>query len=256
MPLFGLPGLRAPADCARIARAAARRCAELAGAVAHGAREPGTSVLRDLDGLSATVCRALDTFELARNVHPDGAFVDAADGAYAELGAVLHELNTDARLHTAVCAVLDTPSVARELGAHELRFARAIRAEFEHDGAHLPAANRAELRALHARADAAAAAFAAGAADLSTREPGVWVDEDSLRGLAPATLRALPRRAVPVGARGISITLYVPPVSGLLSEALRAAPCADARRTLFERRETLLRPNLDNLEVRGPHRPT
>ena len=39
MPLFGLPGLRAPADCARIARAAARRCAELAGAVAHGARD-------------------------------------------------------------------------------------------------------------------------------------------------------------------------------------------------------------------------
>jgi len=39
----------------------------------------GARVLRPLDKLSASMCQLLDTFELARNTHPDAAFASAAD---------------------------------------------------------------------------------------------------------------------------------------------------------------------------------
>jgi Zn-dependent oligopeptidase len=191
--LFALPGLSTPADCERIASAAERHCAVLVARVAQGASAPAVSVLHDLDSLSSTVCRVLDAFELARNVHPDPAFVRAAVDAYNQLGGVLRELNTDSRLHEAVCAVLTTPAVASELGSEELRFAQAMRAEFEHDGAHLPASHRAKLQTLQAQAESAAWAFETGVS--SERGVGVWLPGEAVAAL-PASLRAaLPRCA-------------------------------------------------------------
>ena len=115
---YGMPGLRTADDVSRLARAAAVRCRQLADLVASsgggggggsGGRGSGSGggssgvgearrsgvgggsavcdvdgssgarVLRPLDKLSASMCQLLDTFELARNTHPDAAFASAAD---------------------------------------------------------------------------------------------------------------------------------------------------------------------------------
>ena len=113
---YGMPGLRTADDVSRLARAAAVRCRQLADQVASSsggsgsggggsgsgggssgvgeARRSGVGggsavcdldgssgalVLRPLDKLSASMCQLLDTFELARNTHPDAAFASAAD---------------------------------------------------------------------------------------------------------------------------------------------------------------------------------
>ena len=188
--MFGFPSLRRPADCERIATAAALRCRILASRVAGGVHFPAASVLRDLDLLSSTVCRVLDTLQLARNVHPDPSFVAAAGGAYDQLGSTLRELNTDSRLHGAVCAVLDTPAVASGLGQEELRFAQAMRAEFEHDGAHMSSGKRSTLQMLQATADSKAWAFEAG---ISERGAGVWISEEAVATLPAALSAILPR---------------------------------------------------------------
>eukprot|EP00966_Prymnesium_polylepis_P094560 2189019-Prymnesium_polylepis.1 len=71
--------------------------------------------------------------ELARNVHPDPEFVAAADAAYNQLAGRMHELSTDTRLYGAVAGVLGSASVRGALNEEQLRFARAMAAEFESD---------------------------------------------------------------------------------------------------------------------------
>jgi len=159
---FALPGLRRPADCARLARVAASTSDGLVERIVAQAAAPTLGVLHRLDELSEQLCLVLDAMELCRNVHPEAEWAEAADEAYAWLAGYMQTLNTEPRLHGAVDALLRAPGPRAGLGAEQLRFARGMAAEFEHDGVHLGGAERARLNSLHAQAERLAAQFGAG----------------------------------------------------------------------------------------------
>jgi len=258
--LFGLPGLRAPADCARLARAAAARCGALSRDIVavHRSGRPGAAreIIHGLDSLSSTVCGVLDPLELARNVHPEREFVAAADAAHTELCGSLHHLNTSGELHAAArLAALSTSGataddnggsgdagVTAALSADESRLARALVAEFEQDGAHLTTSDRSRLEALHAAAAAAAARFVAAARSPppAGSAPGVWVPASSLSGAPAALLGATRTEAGRVHVRAHH---------GLLTDTLSHSTDAAARRSLYAAREALGSHALPTLEA-------
>jgi len=226
--LFGVPGLRSPSDCERLARRAIAKTERLASRAVDPSSS-ATAVVGALDGISEAVCGVLDAMELARNVHPDKEFVAAADGAYQLLGAHMETLNVDARLHGAVAAALDDPSSA--LSAEQRRFAHVMRAEFEHDGVHLRADERRRLLDLRARAERLGAQFSTGCdgGPCSVGGEGVWVERATLV-QAMSDAATLPRR----GALAL-----VPADGPRLRAALRCAATEHERRQLHLCSETL-----------------
>lgn len=190
--LFGIPGLGRPEDCQRLAKQAAKKCDELVGHVIQRAATPSVEVLHGIDKLSETLCSTLDMCELARNVHPDAAFIEAADSAYNQLSARMHELSTDTRLYRAVHGVLHSSAVRDSLTMEQLRFAQAMTAEFEADGAHMTAAVRARLQQLKAEVLHSEATFAAGVHRTSTAASGLWVPLAAVAALPAGWLSAFP----------------------------------------------------------------
>lgn len=143
-----MAGLRRPEDFLRLARESVSRCEELKYGLITGKVPSGVETIRDMDAISNTLCIAIDAAELARNVHHEAAWRDAAEEAFAGLSGYIHELNTDVGLYQAVRAVVEDPLVAATLSEEEKRTAQLLKAEFESSGIHLPEAERQEVRAL------------------------------------------------------------------------------------------------------------
>ena len=231
---FGVPGLRTPEDCLRLARQAGLACDQLVDRVVAGAAEPSRESVMALDELSITFCSVLDAMECARNVHPSESFAQAANEAYEELGAKLAEINTDDRLHRAVVAALDDQRTAGSLSAEQRRFAVAMRAEFEHDGAHLGSVERGQLRALQAEEGRLVQRFVSGATARGDPRSGVWAPTEALRSSIP------PRALASFAARGD--LSFVPAERAALTAALESPIGSEAtRRELFECREEVRR---------------
>ncbi|KAJ3375286.1 Mitochondrial intermediate peptidase [Allomyces arbusculus] len=120
------------------------------------------TVIDEFDALSNYLCQMTDTAEFVRNVHPDPAFVEAADTVYADLSSLLHTLNTNQLLYTVLKRHVDAAKAvttaanaapagsapAPALSTLELRNAAVFLRDFEHSGIHLPAEARAQHVAL------------------------------------------------------------------------------------------------------------
>ncbi len=143
-----MAGLRQPKDFLELARESVGRCEVLKHGLVNGHVRPGVETIRDLDAISNTLCIAIDAAELARNVHHEAAWREAAEEAFAGLSGYIHELNTDVGLYQAVRAVVDDPLVVEGLNEEEMCTATLLKAEFESSGIHLPEAERHEVRAL------------------------------------------------------------------------------------------------------------
>jgi intermediate peptidase len=89
-----------------------------------------------LDSISNEVCSVIDVAELCRNVHEDPAFRQAAESAFSELSAYIHELNTDATLYRSLMTLVDDSTVWKSLTGEQRRVAEDLRKEFEADGIH------------------------------------------------------------------------------------------------------------------------
>ena len=95
--LFGLQGFHSPESFYEIGREAVERCDRIVGEVTSVPRPPD-AILR-LDELSAALCAVVDTAELCRNVHPDPAYVDAANDVIMELSSYMQTLNTNKAMY-------------------------------------------------------------------------------------------------------------------------------------------------------------
>ena len=95
--LFGRPELQSPAGLGEAAARARLLSQTLVSQVAMQLDQ--TQVIKRLDRLSDVLCSVVDTAELLRHVHPDAAWVAAADSAHSSLTRFLNELNTDPRLY-------------------------------------------------------------------------------------------------------------------------------------------------------------
>ena len=99
--VYGLRGLHAPEDFARLASAATATCESIARDLRAGLRK-GVDVIDDLDDISDAVCSVVDVAELCRNTHADARWVRAAENAYVDLQAYVHSLNADRGLYLAL----------------------------------------------------------------------------------------------------------------------------------------------------------
>ncbi|KAI8928432.1 hypothetical protein BC831DRAFT_448668 [Entophlyctis helioformis] len=141
--LFGYHGLDQPSGFIDAARAGIEQAQHLVDLVcaAESDAEVRKTVKR-LDTLSDMLCCVVDTAELIRNVHPNRAFVEAANHAHAALNSYLNHLNTHQGLYNALRRVLDTPTIASDLSEEERRVAHLLIVDFEKSGIHMPEATR------------------------------------------------------------------------------------------------------------------
>ena len=91
------------------------------------------------------VCGVLDAAELCRSCDSREEWRDAAAAAFSHVAETMEALNVDAGLYAAVAAC---DAAAASLPASASTLARALRSEFERDGAHLDAASRRRVQGL------------------------------------------------------------------------------------------------------------
>jgi intermediate peptidase len=150
--LFAIPELQQPSDFVRMASQAMANCDDLRGSLQSAepcsTHSQAMDVLFRLDRISQSVCNVIDAAELARSVHANEAWREAAHRAFIILSDYIAQLNADPTLYQALATVTDNATVFSQLTEEEQRFAVLLRAEFERDGIHLPDKERDHVRQL------------------------------------------------------------------------------------------------------------
>jgi intermediate peptidase len=153
--LFAIPELQQPSDFVRMASQAMADCDDLRSSLESAApcstHLEAIDVLFRLDRISQTVCNVIDAAELARSVHANEAWRDAAHRAFIVLSDYIAQLNADPTLYQALASVSDNATIFSQLTEEEQRFAVLLRAEFERDGIHLPDRERDHVRHLQSQ---------------------------------------------------------------------------------------------------------
>ena len=108
--LFGVSGFTTPASFDVIGKEAVRRCETIVEHVTSLPRPPNAILL--LDELSSALCGVVDAAELCRNVHPDPAYVEAANDVIMELSSYMQTLNTNKDMYKARKRRLSCESLA------------------------------------------------------------------------------------------------------------------------------------------------
>lgn len=155
--LFGLPGLRSPADWARLADDCIAESDRLA--LAAAAAPPTVAAVRALDDLSDAVCRVADAAELCRVAAADAGWRAAASAAASRLGAHVAGLNAHAGMASALAAAMERErrkEADSTFSREASRVGGALLRDFARSGMFLPSA-----AARRAAADAEAAAAVA-----------------------------------------------------------------------------------------------
>ncbi|KAG5189119.1 putative mitochondrial intermediate peptidase [Tribonema minus] len=151
--MAGVTGLNSPEDFMRLAKVAVGECETIRARMtpAHGQVPSGTRALeqlRDLDRISNTICGVIDAAEFARNVHADPAFREAAEETFDALSGYIQDLNTDSSLHAVLQSMTSCDASMAGFTEEQRRTATLLQSEFERDGIHLPAQERAAIAAL------------------------------------------------------------------------------------------------------------
>jgi intermediate peptidase len=201
----GIPGLLDSGDWKRLASETERTCRGLVDDAIMGSVSASTDsvdTVRKLDEISDVLCQTIDAAEFCRHVHHDEAWRRAAHAACGQLGAFVHELNTNYGLYTALCRRLDGVSGARRtdrttqrdmLQANgnsrnnetkemaEYRYVgEMLRRDFERFGVHLEGAARDEMTELVALIHQAGHEYMTNSID-GSKTGEIVVDERALR---------------------------------------------------------------------------
>ncbi|WAR55016.1 hypothetical protein PtB15_4B634 [Puccinia triticina] len=150
--IFGYPGLRQPADLLAAAGHTLQRAALIVARITHRpAAEPAEprarfrACITQFDRLSDALCRIIDLAEALRNLHPDHAWLDAANQAHSLLSRYMNTLNTHQALYQTLHSALDHPEVNHpDLFAAKTVALQFLR-DFQRHGIHLPEDDRRKL---------------------------------------------------------------------------------------------------------------
>ena len=151
--LFSISGLNQPSDFLSLASTAISNCNHLRAQLSSALESESTAssasaavdTLHTLDDISNEVCSVIDAAELCRSAHSSAQWREAADNAFALLSDYIAELNGDDTLYRVLVTVTAGPYFA-EMSEEEQRVAMLLQYEFERDGIHLPAEERAKVR--------------------------------------------------------------------------------------------------------------
>ena len=140
--LFGLPGLRSPADWARLADDCIAESDRLVSIAASA--PPTVAAVRALDDLSDAVCRVADAAELCRVAAADAGWRSAASAAASRLGAHVYGLNAHAGMASALAAAMEEEKKTRKkeedstFSREASRVGGALLRDFSRSGMFLP----------------------------------------------------------------------------------------------------------------------
>jgi mitochondrial intermediate peptidase len=107
--LFNQPALRHPSQLVPLAKRTAERASILVDRILRlpnpswSPEEALLKTVKQIDRLSDLLCRVIDLSECLRNVHPDRAWIEAAESTYEQLVEYMNHLNTNKRLYE-VCS--------------------------------------------------------------------------------------------------------------------------------------------------------
>ncbi len=106
-------------------------------------------LLKQLDGISSSICGVIDAAEFVRSTHASKRWREAAENTFSYCSAYIQELNADTRLHGTLVRLINESGAAQSLSRTQRRFAILLKQEFERDGIHLSAEAQASIGALH-----------------------------------------------------------------------------------------------------------
>ena len=90
-----------------------------------------------MDRLSNEICTVIDSAELCRNSHTNGAFRVAAEEAFSRLSSYIQDLNQDDTLYYLLKRIVGNEKQFTSLTQEEQIFALDMKLEFEREGIHL-----------------------------------------------------------------------------------------------------------------------
>lgn len=184
-----------------------------------------------VDGVSNSLCQIADAAELVRNVHPQEAYVSNASSAVQEVAGFMSEVNLD----IGVYEPMKKAEASREFEEMSLE-ARTVlhhmRISMEHEGIHLPAAEKAECMELLDSEQQLSFEILNRQEQLrhQASEEGAWVPLDSLEGFGDLRghIGRLPRR------KASQEEVLIPRDSMLADQILKTAPSPEARQRIHE----------------------
>ena len=183
-----------------------------------------------VDGVSNSLCQIADAAELVRNVHPQEAYVSNASSAVQEVAGFMSEVNLD----IGVYEPMKKAEASREFDEMSLE-ARTVlhhmRISMEHEGIHLPAAEKTECMELLDSEQQLSFEILSRQEQLrhQASEEGAWVSLDSLESFGDrGHLGRLPRR------KASQEEVLIPRDSLLADQILKTAPSPEARQRIHE----------------------
>ncbi|MCJ1461098.1 Mitochondrial intermediate peptidase [Mycoblastus sanguinarius] len=141
--LFQNRYLTGPAGFLHYAKVIRGRCQRIVEDVLSASSpEAYVAIPRQLDLLSDSLCRVLDTADFVRANHPDARFQEAATEAFAFLFEYMNILNTTPGLNAQLQKAISTPEVSRSWNEEEKTVAQILLKDFSNSAIDLPEGKR------------------------------------------------------------------------------------------------------------------
>lgn len=125
-------------------------------------RTDARRIVKDFDKLSDVICNVIDMAECIRNCHPDPAFVQAAEQAFAGLYEFMNVLNTHQGLFEAIKSIVENDALYASLSREEQAVARVYHNDFLKSGISLADDKRRTFVELTNRISSVGRAFSNG----------------------------------------------------------------------------------------------
>uniref|UniRef100_A0A5S6R373 Peptidase_M3 domain-containing protein n=1 Tax=Trichuris muris TaxID=70415 RepID=A0A5S6R373_TRIMR len=154
--LFKNEALKSPEDFLLLSQDVHSTCHQLCDEVRSQNRK--RKVVEIFDEMSNKICSVADMAECIRLLHPDQAYVAAAEATVGRLGTLIEELNTSKELYNIFRGSILTGDVA-DLDDIDRLVSNLLLRDFETSGVHLPEEQRKRFVALCAEAFSCGAEF-------------------------------------------------------------------------------------------------
>ncbi|CAG7847338.1 Mitochondrial intermediate peptidase Short=MIP; AltName: Full=Octapeptidyl aminopeptidase; Flags: Precursor [Serendipita indica DSM 11827] len=229
--LFKHPQMSTPEAFLPVAAATMARANYIVRRIVTAQDEKETQrIVKNIDRLSDLLCGVIDMAELIRHMHPDRAWVDAANNAYDILCEYMNGLNTDVELAAALDRFIENPSF-NTLPFEARQTALIFQHDFNKSGVHLPKEKRDKFVQLSSNIISHGRDFLQG---MHARKPSVTLTREDCDGVPEGS----PLWKLYALKRGMRSSISVEPNSTEARRVLKFSTNDDARRKVYVAQNT------------------
>lgn len=192
------------------------------------------AVIQDLDRMSDLLCSVIDMSEFIRTMHPDTAFVEAAENAYDEMFEFMNTLNVHVGLYQTLKRVLAS-DLTKSMKQEELAVAMIFLRDFERSGIDLPLSKRDRFVSLSSKIAGLGQRFLRGAAPKQSHIP---FRSNQLKGMDPESVSSLSLGGI----------ISMPTTGAIANTAMRSIDSEDVRKELYVAGHTSTDQQISTLE--------